>query len=182
MHVLKWFLGFVGFALFVICGAMILNPHLLEPGFLYPSQGSRSPFMQTYTPDETIADFDEKEGSWHSAGSGGSAGQGFVTYLNHIRVGFAIKPERKAAFPKALSEDLTKQLLRSGATITSSENPGEGRFVFRYVCGHTQGSVAVEPLKHDSGYHGPNYKGKEWVMAQVNIDEKWFKSAADQPR
>lgn len=181
MYRLKWFAATVGVPFLLIFGATVLKPHLLEPGYLNPSQGSRSSFMQTYTPDETIAAFDEREGSWRSASRGGNAGRGFVTYASQMRVGFTIKPERKGAFPKALSEDLAKQLLRSGATFTSSEIPQKGRFFFRYVCGHTQGTVAVEPLEDDTGYQGPTYKSKERVMAQVNIQEKWFKSVPDMP-
>ncbi|HVZ19048.1 MAG TPA: hypothetical protein VG897_18165 [Terriglobales bacterium] len=174
--VLKWaVIGVFGLAVLLV-GVAVVQHVIVTAGTVYATPETQSRFLQTYSPDRTIAAFKLNDDSSSSTGQSSGSGQGLATYQRLFYVNFFIKSGDTEAISKALIQDASEQLLNSGAKIVSTENPGGGRVLLRYSSGLTKGEIVIEPLKIGYWYRPIPSKppaDRLPVTARVNIDEKY---------
>jgi hypothetical protein len=178
--------GLAGVAFLFIVGLIVLQVGFMihQARLVYPRPETQSTFFKNYSPAKTIEAFDLKQGSSNGEGLGSSAGHEFVSHERKIYFQFFVNAQQRDALAAALAQDVSAQLLRSGATIVATEYTADGSVAFRYVSGHTQGEAVVEPIKTGGRDYPLPFKpqaDRPEVMARVNIEEKWYKSMPASP-
>jgi hypothetical protein len=178
--------GLAGVALLLVVGVIILQVGFLihQARLVYPRPETQSTFLKNYSPAKTIEAFDLKQGGSSGGGGGSGAGDKFATHEKRFSFQFFINAQQRDALAKALAEDVSAQLLRSGANIIATEHTADGTVSFRYVSGHTQGEAVVEPIKTGGRDYPLEFKppaNRPEVTTRVNIKEKWYKSMPASP-
>lgn len=113
--------------------------------------------------------------SMEGRGSGAGAGEGFTTHTADFERYFTVRSAEKVRLMVAVSEDLERALIASGAEITSKSGDAVGGYHFEYVAGQTKGSVTISPLGPGKTMRRmPLPAGSEDIALMIDMKEKWF--------
>ncbi len=145
---------------------------------LYPTPETESSFLENYTPQRMIEQFECDLPSSHGHHSSGEAGREFVTHNAGFESFFAMRSEKWTPLMQALNDDVSAQLTENGAQILSPSGDPRSGFHFDYKLGKSIGTLTISPLAitpPSSIHRGAELPaGTVDVTAEIQAAEKWF--------
>lgn len=159
----------------VLLVALIFAGDWITSTFFYrytPSPEHESAFLRDYSPRSVIKYFAFPYSVEIGTGVSSSAGRKFVTNERIVDPTFTIQADLRPSFMTAMSEDLTAQLIRAGATIVANRVGPQGERQLFYRDGTSAGSVVSYPLL--DGQNAFSSAGTQKVRAHIVITEKCF--------
>jgi hypothetical protein len=173
MRAMKSHLKNVGLLVLLVLafiGALTIWQYLYLYLHFYPAPEPESPFLKSYTPEPAIKPFIE---NWGYSG-GHSMGTDSVSHHGGFESDVVLRPEKWEPLMNALRDDASRQLANSRAQVLSQSGDPHDGFHFNYKFGKSCGSLAILPLKPDTGMrrNSPLPKGLEDVTVQIEQTER----------
>ncbi len=168
----------VGFSVLLLTICAVVVPQIWDRVHtLYPTPETESVFLKNYNPKRVIEQFESELPSSYGQHSGGEAGRKFVTHRAGFEWYFAMRSEKWMPLMNALSDDVSAQLVGSGAQILSQSGDPRDGFHFEYKLGKSIGTLTISPLATTSTLlvrrRSPLPPSTVDVTARIEQTETW---------
>jgi hypothetical protein len=146
---------------------------------------NQSEFFKTYNPQPVYTPF-QHDGCSVGHGEGSSPGYRSIRHYAEFTPGFTMRVDRKQELLDALRNDILLRFRNTDTKIVASDNEADGGFTYKYVSGHSIGSISVQPPVHDEvqrvtsleALFGP---GLDDLRFKVALKETWTRPANETP-
>jgi hypothetical protein len=109
-----------------------------------------------------------------------------IRHYAEFTPGFTMRVDRKQELLDALRNDILLRFRNTDTKIVASDNEADGGFTYKYVSGHSIGSISVQPPVHDEvqrvtsleALFGP---GLDDLRFKVALKETWTRPANETP-
>jgi len=183
---LRRLLAIVGIGLFIVFGAAMISEAVNRAFIVYPTEGTKSAFLKSYSPIDVVNCFTTSDGSQQHASAGSGAGRGVATHERDIEGFFVIRLEGffvirlKDVVPltRALQKDILSKLQLHGGTILEQSGNVNDGYEFKYMAGQDIGKVSLHPVTIIDPPTTPPIRprpGDANVSVHIGIEERWYR-------